>query len=628
MNFMSYVAEVSRGWDEPNARDMGRMMSQPKAKGEMYILNDGMNVKTEIAAMERRLEELEMNHMQPVQAISQTPLQAMPCAICLSYEHLVEECPTIPAEREMFGDCNTYNSNWRDHPNFSWKPQPPQYQQPVQAPQQASNLEQAMVNLCKVVGDFVRKQEAINAQINQRIDRMESTLNKRMDEMQNDMAQKLDILQDSISRLANLNTMQEKENSPSQPYQNSKGIHVVEAQEEESSMEKEVKEVITLRSGKEVDLPTCKLEHKVENETEKEKREEIKGKKKGKSIEKDDYDVNVQREPQRIVIKEELMMKHMPLTFLQALYEKIIQRKPQRNCKEIEEKKSEQNRSKRSENRGETGVCEISQPLRNRNFAAKPVCNPIALSAKIFAAAKPILAHECHFAAQKPPFRSYESGCEPPKHEILHFAGKAPFGRVFGSCEADFGTRVPFRSTHRSIHFAVAKRIAKRIAKCCETAAKFQNVKNPNLTAAPPFRQLLDTFRSLPEVQIMHTISHLKAWEVTSTQLQTVLDLDLKRKSYGRLKMTVQTMSGNESIASNGMRFGGEMKKLWWFEDKRAKLSENFAAETPFGRLQLRAPVEETMPPKETTRTEAKVLIQPTQEATTDASVPQDLTIT
>ncbi|RVW12342.1 hypothetical protein CK203_104901 [Vitis vinifera] len=58
-----------------------------------------------------------MKNMQEVQAISQTPLQAMPCAICRSYEHLVDECPTIPAEREMFGDCNTYNSNWRDHPN-------------------------------------------------------------------------------------------------------------------------------------------------------------------------------------------------------------------------------------------------------------------------------------------------------------------------------------------------------------------------------------------------------------------------------------------------------------------------------------------------------------------------------
>ncbi|WJZ92697.1 hypothetical protein VitviT2T_011679 [Vitis vinifera] len=33
------------------------------------------------------------------------------------------------------------------------------------------------------------------------------------------------------------------------------------------------------------------------------------------------------------------------------------------------------------------------------------------------------------------------------------------------------------------------------------------------------------------------------------------------------------------------MLFGGEMKKLWPFEDKRAKLSGNFAAETPFGRV-------------------------------------------
>ena len=138
--------------------------------------------------------------------------------------------------------------------------------------------------------------------------------------------------------------------------------------------------------------------------------------------------------------------------------------KIKRNCKEIEEKKSEQNRSqterKQGRNRGKTGVCEISQPLRNRNFAAKPVRNPIALSAKIFAAAKPILAHECHFAAQEPPFRSCESGCEPPKHEILHFAGKAPFGRGFGSCETQLW-HMSATSQHSDPHFAVAKRIAK-----------------------------------------------------------------------------------------------------------------------------------------------------------------------
>ncbi|KAL6348745.1 hypothetical protein AAG906_029773 [Vitis piasezkii] len=44
--------------------------------------------------------------------------------------------------------------------------------------------------------------------------------------------------------------------------------------------------------------------------------------------------------------------------------------------------------------------------------------------------------------------------------------------------------------------------------------------------------------------------------------------------------------------------------------------------------VELRALAEETMPPKETTRIEVKVLIQPTQEATTDASAPQDPTIT
>ena len=62
------------------------------------------------------------------------------------------------------------------------------------------------------------------------------------------------------------------------------------------------------------------------SETEKEKREEIKGKRKGKSIEKDDY---MDEEPRRIVIKEEIMKKHMHPLFLQALYEKIIQTKSQ-----------------------------------------------------------------------------------------------------------------------------------------------------------------------------------------------------------------------------------------------------------------------------------------------------------
>ena len=119
--------------------------------------------------------------------------------------------------------------------------------------------------------------------------------------------------------------------------------------------------------------------------------------------------------------------------------------KIKRNCKEIEGSLSERNRS---ENRAKTRKKQgKNRGLQNRHFAAKPFCSLRPLSAKIFATAKQLLAHECHLVVQEPPFLSYESGCEPPKHEILHFAGKAPFRKVFRSCEADFGTRVPFRST-------------------------------------------------------------------------------------------------------------------------------------------------------------------------------------
>ncbi|RVW64428.1 hypothetical protein CK203_062518 [Vitis vinifera] len=138
MDFLNYVAEVSRGWDEPNKGEVGRMKSQLNAlnaKTEMYTLNEDIDMKAKVATMTRRLEELELKKIREVQAISETPAQVMPCSICQSSEHLVEECPIIPIVREMFGDQvnvigqfkpnnnasygNTYNSNWRNHPNFS-----------------------------------------------------------------------------------------------------------------------------------------------------------------------------------------------------------------------------------------------------------------------------------------------------------------------------------------------------------------------------------------------------------------------------------------------------------------------------------------------------------------------------
>ena len=65
-----------------------------------------------------------------VQAVAEAPMQAMPCSICQSFEHVVAECLTIPTVREMFKDQanvigqskpnnnasygNTYAENWRN----------------------------------------------------------------------------------------------------------------------------------------------------------------------------------------------------------------------------------------------------------------------------------------------------------------------------------------------------------------------------------------------------------------------------------------------------------------------------------------------------------------------------------
>ena len=61
----------------------------------------------------------------------------------------------------------------------------------------------------------------------------------------------------------------------------------------------------------------------------------------------------------------------------------------------------------------------------------------------------------------------------------------------------------------------------------------------------PHFTTVGHIVEALIGAQIMHTISRFKAQEVESPAFQTVYDLELKRRSYGRLKMTVQTMSWN-----------------------------------------------------------------------------------
>nr|CAN74811.1 hypothetical protein VITISV_015188 [Vitis vinifera] len=201
MDFLSYVAEVSRGWDEPNKGEVGKMKSQPSAfnaKAGMYTLNEDDDMKAKFTAMTRRLEELELKKMHEVQVVAETPVQ------------------------------------------------------------------------CKRRVDFL------------------------------------------------LN-----------PHQNPKGIHEVEIHERESSQVKDVKALITLRSGKKVEKPTPKPH--VEEKEETKKGEEMKGKKKDISERKEDHDSTVNTNSEKILLKEEMLKKPTSPPFPQALHGK----KGIRNASEI-----------------------------------------------------------------------------------------------------------------------------------------------------------------------------------------------------------------------------------------------------------------------------------------------------
>ena len=155
-------------------------------------------------------------------------------------------------------------------------------------------MEQAILNLSKVVGNFVEEQKGINMQLAQRIDTVENTLNKRIDGLESNLSQKIDNLQYSITKINKLLEVQERGRFPSQTLPNPMGIHEV-GTSNNSGMD-EVKAIITLRSGKEVDQPMPKP---------------VQESKKGEEL-----------QSEHILLKEDSMKYSIPPPFPQALRSK------------------------------------------------------------------------------------------------------------------------------------------------------------------------------------------------------------------------------------------------------------------------------------------------------------------
>ena len=128
MDFLNYVAETSKVWDEPNPREMERMRPSVNPRGGMYALTEEMEMKARISTLARKVEELEGKQLHKVQVVNENPAQANPCTNFQSLVHPVEQCPMAPSMKDLMSECantvgqykppppnapygNTYNSN-------------------------------------------------------------------------------------------------------------------------------------------------------------------------------------------------------------------------------------------------------------------------------------------------------------------------------------------------------------------------------------------------------------------------------------------------------------------------------------------------------------------------------------
>ena len=104
MDFLNYVAETSKAWDEPNPREAESVRLAANQKGGMYSLPEDMEMKAKLSTLARRLEELEMRNQHEVQVVAETPVHIQPFFICQSTDHQGEHCPTAPSVRDLMAE--------------------------------------------------------------------------------------------------------------------------------------------------------------------------------------------------------------------------------------------------------------------------------------------------------------------------------------------------------------------------------------------------------------------------------------------------------------------------------------------------------------------------------------------
>ena len=87
MDFLNYVAETSKAWDEPNPREIDRHRPPVNKKGGIFSLSEEMKMKAKLSSLTRRLEELELRNQHEVQAVTEPHVPLQSCFNCQSTSH-------------------------------------------------------------------------------------------------------------------------------------------------------------------------------------------------------------------------------------------------------------------------------------------------------------------------------------------------------------------------------------------------------------------------------------------------------------------------------------------------------------------------------------------------------------
>ena len=206
--------ETSKAWDEPRPREE-EGLRYPSNQGEtIHTISEKTLMREKLTILTRRLDEMEMKNQHNIHSVNEFSASQPSFYNHQSHGHYGENCQENvqilnqgrPPLNVPFG--NPYIQNWKNHSNLLGKPYiPPTDQQQLtptsqqQQPPPLSPVEQAVLNLSKMIDTIQEEQKVLSVQTKQKIAAFESSVNRNLSN-----------IHAVISRLSNQFVHQEEEN--------------------------------------------------------------------------------------------------------------------------------------------------------------------------------------------------------------------------------------------------------------------------------------------------------------------------------------------------------------------------------------------------------------------------------